>query len=129
MSKTALITGASSGIGAAYARRLAKDGYDLVITGRRIDAIRKLAEDISEQYGIKVDVIIAELSNDYDFQKLADSVKTKNVEMLINNAGYSGYARHFEDVDISEHEKMIKVHQIIFSSFNIHDITGDGQSK
>jgi short-subunit dehydrogenase len=113
MNKIAVITGATSGIGAAYARRLAKDGYDLVITGRRIDIIRKLAEDLPKQYGIKVDVIIAELSNDYDFQKLADVIRTKDVDMLINNAGYSGYARHFEEVDIAEHENMIKVHEII----------------
>ena len=73
-----------------------------------------MADDPSKQYGIKVDVIIAELSNDSDFQKLVDAVKTKDdIEMLINNAGYSGYARHFEEIDVAEHEKMVKIHQII----------------
>jgi len=114
MSKTAVITGATSGIGAAYARRLAKDGYDLVITGRRKEIIQKLADELTKQYSIKVEVIIAELSNDNDFQKLVDVVKTKeDIEILINNAGYSGGLKHSVDIDNSEHEKMIKVHEII----------------
>ena len=114
MTKTAVITGATTGIGAAYAGRLAKNGYDLVITGRRKEIIQKLADDLSKQYGIKVDVIIAELSNDNDFQKLVDVVKTKeDIEILINNAGFSGYLKHSLDIDNSEHEKMIKVHEII----------------
>lgn len=114
MSKTAVITGATSGIGAAYTRRLASNGYDLVITGRKKDVIQKLAEDISKQHNIKVTVIIAELTNDIDFQKLADVVKARDdIEMLINSAGYSGYIKHFEEVDIAEHEKMVKLHQVV----------------
>ena len=114
MGKTAVITGATSGIGAAYAKRLAQDGYDLIITGRKKEIIQKLADDISKKHGVKVNVIIAELSNDIDFQKLADAVKaSEDIEILINNAGYSGYAQHFDEVDIAEHEKMVKVHQVV----------------
>jgi uncharacterized protein len=114
MNKTAVITGATSGIGAAFARRLAQDGYDLVITGRKKDVIQKLADDISKQHNIKVTVIIAELTNDNDFQKLADVVKAReDIEMLINNAGYSGWDKHFDEVDIAEHEKMVKLHQVV----------------
>lgn len=114
MSKTAVITGATSGIGAAFARRLAQDGYDLIITGRKKDIIQKLADDLSQRYGVGVNVIIAELSDDDDYRKLADAVKSReDIEMVVNNAGYSGYARHFEEVDIAEHEKMVKVHQVV----------------
>jgi short-subunit dehydrogenase len=114
MSKTAVITGATTGIGAAYARRLAKDGYNLVITGRRKEIIQKLTDDIVKQYGIKIDLVIAELSDDNDFQKLVDVIKTKeDIEFLINNAGYSGYDKYFDESDVADHEKMIKVHQII----------------
>jgi uncharacterized protein len=114
VNKTAIITGATSGIGAAYTRRLAKDGYDLVITGRKKEIIQKLAADLSKQYGRKVEVVIAELSDDNDFQKLADVLKTKpDIEILINNAGYSGYDKHFAESDVAEHEKMIKVHQVV----------------
>ena len=91
MSRTAVITGATTGIGAAYARRLAVDGYDLIITGRRQDIIQKLAENLVNQHNVKVDVIIAELSDDNDVQKVIDAIKAaENIEILINNAGYSG---------------------------------------
>jgi short-subunit dehydrogenase len=114
MAKTAVITGATSGIGAAYANRLAADGYDLVITGRKKEIIQKLAVDLAAKHSVKIDVIIAELSDDSGLQKLIDAVKTKNdIELLINNAGYSGYARHFEETDVAEHEKMVKLHQIV----------------
>ena len=115
MGKTAVITGATSGIGAAYARRLAKDGYDLVITGRRKEIIQKLAGDLAKQYGIKVDVIIAELAEDADVQKVIDAIKSNpDVEMLINNAGYySGRMECLTDTDLTECEKMIKILTIV----------------
>jgi uncharacterized protein len=114
MTKTAVITGATTGIGAAFARRLAADGYNLVITGRRKEIIGKLADDLSKQHGVTVDLVIAELSDDKDFQKLVDVVKKKDdIEMLINNAGYSGYNKHFAELDPTEYEKMVKVHELV----------------
>ncbi len=114
MSKTAVITGATTGIGAEYARRLAADGYDLIITGRRKDIIQKLADNLVNQHNLKVDVIIAEFSDDDDVQKVIDAIKAvENVEILINNAGYSGYMKDFLEVDLKHYEQMIKVHQIV----------------
>jgi len=114
MSKTAVITGATTGIGAAYAKRLATEGFDLIVTGRRREIIQKLADDLIAQHGVKVNVIIAELSDDNDFKKVVDAIRaTEDIEMLINNAGYSGYTQHFVETDMAEHEKMVKVHQIV----------------
>lgn len=113
MSKTAVITGATSGIGAVYARRFAQQGYDLIITGRKKEVIQKLADDISARNKVKVTVIIAEFAKDGDIQKVLDAVKGRDdVEVLINNAGQSGYDRHFEELDIAEHENLVKVHEI-----------------
>jgi short-subunit dehydrogenase len=114
MSKTAVITGATSGMGAEYARRLAAEHYDLIITGRRKEQIEKLAEDLRKQYGVGVNVVIAELSEDSDIKKLTDAVEaTENIEILINNAGHSGYMKYFVDVESDHYERMIKVHQIV----------------
>ena len=62
--QTALITGATSGIGAEYARRLAADGYNLIITGRRAEKINALADELSQAYGSEVEVILIESGGD-----------------------------------------------------------------
>jgi len=110
MSKTALITGATSGIGAAYAKKLASQGYDLILTGRRQAIIQKLADGLTKQFNIKTRVIIAELSDDSDIQKVVDAIRTaENLEILINNAGYVFAPTPFTEKDLTEQEKMTKV--------------------
>ena len=113
MSKTAVITGATSGIGAEYARRLAADGYDLIITGRRQEIIEKLADDLRKNHNVNVNVVIAELSDDNDIQKVIDAINAvDDIEMLVNNAGYASEMKHCMEFELADHEKLIKVHQI-----------------
>jgi len=108
--KIAFITGATSGIGAAFARRFAQDGYDLIITGRRKPIIQNLARDISNKYDIKIEVIIAELSNDNDVELLVKKIKREeNIEVLINNAGF-GIGKLVDKDVIKKQENMVKVH-------------------
>ncbi len=108
--KTALITGATSGIGKAFAEELAARGYELLITGRRAKEIRRVAAEIGERHGVKVKAVIAELANEKDVAKLLAALRRAgNVEILVNNAGY-GEARSFLRQDAKKGLPMVKVH-------------------
>ena len=108
--KTALVTGATSGIGAAFARRLAADGYDLIVTGRREREIRREAERIAGLHGVDVRVVIAELGDPAAQDALADLVRgTETLEFLVNNAGF-GARNPFAAGPIGTHELMLNVH-------------------
>lgn len=110
--KTACITGATSGIGAAFAKRLAKQGYDLMITGRRKEKIESLSNTLSKENKINVEVIIAELSDDKKLDLLAEQIKKiTNLEILVNNAGFAK-ENFFHEEDFSTHEIMLKVHNL-----------------
>jgi short-subunit dehydrogenase len=88
MTKAVLITGATSGLGLAYAREHAKEGYNLIITGRREDKIKFNAIDIEQTYHIKVKVLIVDLANQDGLNYLLDEIKDDEIEVLVNNAGF-----------------------------------------
>ncbi|OBZ95535.1 AraC family transcriptional regulator [Pararhizobium polonicum] len=84
----ALITGASSGIGAVYAERLAKRGYDLILVARRIDRLNKHATDLSSLYGSKVEVREADLTAESDVADVENVLRSDSrITLLVNNAG------------------------------------------
>lgn len=107
--KTALITGATSGIGAEYARRFAREGYDLIITGRRKTRIEALAAELSRENNVTVEVILIELSNTEEMENMLEWIKDKNIDVLINNAGY-GTLRYFYKEPLQIQEDMVAVH-------------------
>ncbi len=84
----ALVTGASSGIGQAFARRLASEGYDLVIVGRRRDRLEALAAELS---GVKVEPLMADLATDVGVEQVAEVCVRETLTLLINNAGVAHY--------------------------------------
>lgn len=112
LSRTALITGASSGIGEAYARLLSSLGYDLVIIARRKDKLVSIAEELQDKSGISVTILQADLCNENDLISVEETVRgIPNLSVLINNAGF-GTLGPFADVDISKSLDMIALHVI-----------------
>jgi short-subunit dehydrogenase len=87
-SKIALVTGASSGIGAVYADRLASRGYDLILVARRKERLEALASDITRRHGRKVETIATDLSDASDLAKIENILATNPaIKVLVNNAG------------------------------------------
>jgi short-subunit dehydrogenase len=107
MSKKAVITGASAGIGAVYAERLARRGYDLVLVARRRDRLATLAAKITEETGRGVEIFVADLNDRADRARLEEKLRTDGaIAMLVNNAGM-GIARDILDSDADALESMI----------------------
>jgi short-subunit dehydrogenase len=110
--RTALITGATSGIGAAYAYALAEKGHDLIITGRRREIIEDVAKQIREKFPVNVFVSIVELSETIEVDQLIKTIeKIGPIDILVNNAGFTTKGLFYQQ-DIIEQKKMVLVHNI-----------------
>lgn len=103
----ALVTGASSGIGRAYARSLASRGYEMLLLARREDRLRELAEELAVRYGVASKVIVADLATP-EGRATAANHATK-VDAVVNSAGFPGYGR-FSEVALSTIVDLIDVH-------------------
>ncbi|GHF19031.1 short-chain dehydrogenase [Streptomyces spiralis] len=88
MSKLALVTGATSGIGKAFAERLAADGYDLIVVGRREDRLKEFADSHPD---VSVRTVAADLATDSGVDTVAEICATEPLTMLVNNAGVAHY--------------------------------------
>jgi short-subunit dehydrogenase len=107
---TALITGASSGIGKTFAKKLAQQGYDLIIVARREERLQALAQELREQYSGNITIITADLSEKAGVQKILEAIQScEDLDLLVNNAGFSVYA-NFMDVPLEKHLEMIHLH-------------------
>lgn len=108
---TALITGASSGIGAVFAREYASRGYDLIIAARRTDRLNELAAAITTATGVAVKVVVSDLSVPNSAAKLAKAIGATPVDVLVNNAGW-GNIGPFSDEDLTSMADEINVNVI-----------------
>jgi short-subunit dehydrogenase len=105
----AVVTGATSGIGEGFSRRLARDGYHVVAHGRRRERLEALAADLQGRYGVEVDVVIADLGRDDDLHRVEKLITSHPIDLLVNNAGFTHLAP-FDEVAPDSIEEMIRVH-------------------
>ncbi|CAN5305228.1 SDR family oxidoreductase [soil metagenome] len=104
MTQRALVTGATAGIGRAFARALASRGYDLVLVSRDLARLQAVADQISTKHGVEVTVVSADLSSHVGLAKAVAAVD--GVDLLINNAG-SSIAGWFGKTDIAAEESQL----------------------
>jgi short-subunit dehydrogenase len=105
----ALVTGASSGIGAAFAERLAHDGYDLLIVARRRERLEALAAQLQENHPVHVEVLVADLSQPEALRGVEKQIAGDTaLEILVNNAGFGGYMP-FVELDPDKAEELINL--------------------
>ncbi len=106
----AVVTGASSGIGAVFARRLAERGYDLLLAARRRDRLEALAEELGQRFGIAAEPFPADLADDGDLRRLEERiVAAANLAFLVNNAGF-GTKGLFWEADPAGQDRMHRLH-------------------
>ena len=114
----ALITGASSGIGEAFARQLAKRGHDLILVARRRERMEKLAAEVSEAHGVEAEVIEADLAEDSAVSAVEERLRRGDIDLLVNDAGFATrgefaglpLARELEELDVNVRALMRLTH-------------------
>ncbi|MGE3279181.1 MAG: SDR family NAD(P)-dependent oxidoreductase [Candidatus Altimarinota bacterium] len=108
MKRTALITGATHGIGYELAREFARHGYDLFIISRHLSALQRVARELKREFGVSVDLYASDLSQHDSPQKVFSAVqkKKKKIDVLINNAGF-GLFGAFDSTDLEMETNMI----------------------
>lgn len=108
--KTALVTGASSGIGKAFAELLAAKGYGVVLTARRSDRLDALAAELKQRYGVSTYTIVADLAQPDAAQQIAAGLTSRGlvIDVLVNNAGY-GVPGSYTNVAWDDHARFMQV--------------------
>ncbi len=107
----AAITGASSGIGEVFARKLAERGHDLLLIARRKDRLDALSSELSAKRGVGAEVFPADLTQETDLARLEARLRGSNLQLLVNNAGF-GTKSLFHESDVAEQEAMHRLHVI-----------------
>ena len=107
---TALVTGATAGIGNAFVRRLAADRYDLILVSRNEQRLEELAAELRTSYGVQVETLAADLADDAGCRTVEARLGDRDqpVDLLVNNAGFSVNSR-FITGDVEDEERMLRV--------------------
>lgn len=106
----ALVTGASAGLGKVFARKLAEQGYDLVLVARDAARLRQVADELALQYGVNAEPLAADLARDEGMRRVAERIaQTDALTMLVNNAGF-GTKGTLAARPVAEQATMLELH-------------------
>ncbi|WP_040157816.1 SDR family NAD(P)-dependent oxidoreductase [Mobilicoccus massiliensis] len=108
---TALVTGASAGIGRSFCHELARGGHDLVLVARNLDRLEELAREVETAHGVRTEVIAADLATGEGMRRVADRLSQDGdgaIDLLVNNAGF-GLKTAFFDSDVADEERQLTV--------------------
>ena len=108
--RTALVTGPTAGIGAAFARQLAERGHDLVVVARDQARLNALADELRSRYGVEAEVLVADLADREQLARVEGRVADPDrpVHVLVNNAGF-GHKRPFLENSVEDEQQMLDV--------------------
>ncbi|HRW17454.1 MAG TPA: SDR family oxidoreductase [Dermatophilaceae bacterium] len=108
---TALVTGASSGIGLAFVRQLAERGHDVVLVARDRARLENLADDVERTYRVRAEILAADLTDRDQLGRVAARLgeAERPVDLLVNNAGH-GLAKGFLAGDVADEERLLEIH-------------------
>ena len=123
--ETALITGASGGIGLELAHVFAQNGFDLIVVARRASELEALAERCRNEYGVRVDVLPTDLLGRDAPAKLVQRLEDEalEVDVLVNNAGLMDMGR-FSSIEIDRHERLLQLNIVVLTSLTRRILPG-----
>jgi gluconate 5-dehydrogenase len=109
--KTAMVTGASRGIGEAIAKGFAQAGADLVLVSRSISSLRQVAKEVEERWSRKAIPMAADIGSPEEIQRAVEATRKlfPRIDILVNNAGISPVLKHAEQMDLKEWEEIVRV--------------------
>ncbi len=116
---TAIITGASKGIGRAIAVELARRGFDVLLVARTESLLKNLSLQIESEFKVKATYLALDLSIPSSVEEIVNNIKLNNVQVLINNAGYAHWG-NFSSMSLVEQEKMMFVNMNLMVKLSHH---------